>query len=126
MSRQALIKKYVIKDENLNQLLKDLLSKPDCDRNRKLIQNALRGVYSDFGSPLPLPLSTLEVELRGAGYDDLAKNVIHGHYDHSFGGKLKGAASPKHPASDFLPFFSSDKAKDVGVLETRHASYPRK
>ena len=106
MKREAIIKKYMIKDENLKRLLNDLILKPDSKPNRRLMQNALDGEYSDFGSSEALPLMMLECELRGEGYADLAKNVLKGLYDHPYGAKLKSETKPKADATTTPSFFS--------------------
>ena len=46
-----------------------------------IILNASKGYYHDFDSPLPFPKHILEMDLREAGLDDIADDVIEGKYD---------------------------------------------
>ena len=46
-----------------------------------IIINAIKGYYHDYTSPLPFPKHILEMDLREAGLDELANDVIKGKYD---------------------------------------------
>ena len=43
--------------------------------------NASTGYYHDYKSPLPFPKHVLEMDLREAGLDDMADDVVDGKYD---------------------------------------------
>lgn len=46
-----------------------------------IIIKAAKGRYHDYLSPLPFPKHILESDLRKAGLEELAKEVIRGRYD---------------------------------------------
>lgn len=46
-----------------------------------IIINATKGYYHDYKSPLPFPKHILEMDLREAGLDNMADDVINGKYD---------------------------------------------
>lgn len=46
-----------------------------------IIVKATKGLYHDYQSPLPFPKHMLESDLRKAGLDDMADEVIRGRYD---------------------------------------------
>lgn len=97
-SRKDLIAQYDIKEPALKELLDDLCSKPEDANNITIIKKALRGIYSDFGSPLAMPELTLNEHLKQAGYPDLAAKVYTGNYDHNYGPK-PSAANPNFAAA---------------------------
>ena len=46
-----------------------------------IINNATKGYYHDYKSPLPFPKYILEMDLREARLDDMGDAVINGKYD---------------------------------------------
>jgi hypothetical protein len=63
-------------------LIQDLLSKPESPRRNHIIIRCIDNVYSDFHSGMPLPVHVLLLDLKNAGYTDLALKVPSSCYDH--------------------------------------------
>lgn len=99
-SRKDLIAQYDIQEPGLQELFNDLFSKTEDDENIAIINNALFGVYSNYGSPLACPQLTLSKHLKNAGYDEMAQKALDGEYDYNYAPK-KGASSytPKQKTS---------------------------
>jgi hypothetical protein len=66
------------------RLLDDLNAKPQSDDRDRIITLAGRGVYSDFGSSSPFPVTMLVQHLQNAGFVDLASKAAFGEYDHNY------------------------------------------
>ncbi|MDR3441479.1 MAG: hypothetical protein P4L65_00510 [Legionella sp.] len=96
MIREELIAKYNIIEEGLQALVKDLLALPDNSNNRVILQKALKGIYSDFGSSVDMPRTELQTHLAAAkktepAYEALLQEAYKGTYDHDTGAKLVAA-----------------------------------
>lgn len=61
--------------------MSDLSSKPDGERQKKIMANATKGLYSDFRSEEASPKMLLRKHLVEAGFQDMAKKVVEGLYD---------------------------------------------
>lgn len=68
-------------DRTSTILVGHLKQKAQSNLRDKLISDAENLIYDDFGSPLATPKTQLYTDLTGAGYSDLAKNVLNGIYD---------------------------------------------
>lgn len=113
-SRKDLIAQYDIQEPELKALLDDLCTKPEDANNLVIIKKALRGIYSDFGSPLDDPNTTLIHHLQIAGYADLVKKAINGDYDYNYGPK----PSASHP-----DFAAASKLRDNQEQEMMKSVY---
>lgn len=49
-----------------------------------MIEAAKKGLYDDYESDLAAPIVTLVADLRGQGFDDLAKRAMDGEFDATF------------------------------------------
>ena len=96
-----MIESYLKPENGLQALLNDLCNKEASELNLKIIKQALKGDYSDFGSTTKdiSGLVTLHRELKLARYDDLVKNIYTGKYDHNFGPK-PSASHPEKKQAD--------------------------
>lgn len=100
-SRQVLVSQYDIKEEGLKKLIDDLCQQPEEPKNMRLVQCALRGTYSDFGSSEVMPSTLLIAHLQSAAlrydsYNALIKKAEQGEYDHNYGPQ----PSASHPSPE--------------------------
>lgn len=71
--------KYASKE--FDKFLTDLLSKPFCEKQKKILLNAAYLVYHDEESNLTTPKTQLIMDLKDAGYNDMALKAAKGKYD---------------------------------------------
>ncbi len=124
MTREELVAKYNIADEGLQALVKDLLALPDSRNNRVILQKALKGTYSDFGSMLAMPATELQNHLLVAkktepAYDALLQKAYTGTYDHNTGARLVSAFD-----KSFDPRLFMNGATVKAEVKEEHAATP--
>jgi hypothetical protein len=89
--RNQLIKRYLINDAGLTELIDDVKKKPVSVANINLLTQALQGYFSQLQSPLfgsDTPRIALQNALNQLGYADLMVKLQHGSYKHEKGATL--------------------------------------
>jgi hypothetical protein len=84
LTREELIAKYVITENGLQLLINELLALPDSHTNRTILQNALKGKYSELTSIYATAGVELQQQLATAGkdYNTLLLRSYKGTYIH--------------------------------------------
>ncbi|KTD60927.1 hypothetical protein [Legionella shakespearei] len=92
MKRGEFVETCSIREKELQKLVNQIMSRPDTRENRILLQHALKGDYSDFGSSHPLPNHLLFAELEAANavepesdWGAVLRNAHNGEYEHGYG-----------------------------------------